>query len=255
MDYGGLLTDAAEFTRTTLSGDLRRGATLILLFALATLWLPALPTVLPLAAFLRFPALVGLVVLSLVAFLILYGYFYEIYRWPRGPPPIEDPIGLILHGVRLLLVSLIYLVPVLLALFVFGGLGVMGILGSAQTQDTAALLSSLTTLGLGILIALLVWVVAGLVSSLALVRCARRDDLREAFNFAAIVEQIGRIGWVNYIVALLLLWIVLGCAYAAIGIMSGLPLVGWAIGVVIGMASFIFAARYLSLVFDAAPAL
>lgn len=254
MDYGGLLTDSVEFTRNTLAGNVRRGIVLLVLYALATSSLPALPSVIPLSEIFRFAALVAIVVISLVSLLILNGYAYEVYRHPRGPPPIEDPIDLALHGVRLLVVSLVYLIPVLLVLFVFGGIGVMGILASGQTQDMAALLSSIATLGLGILLALIVWVVTGLVSSLGLVRCARRDGIREAFNFAAILEHIGRIGWVNYIVALLVLWIVLGCAYAAIGIFSGLPVVGWVAGIVIGSAAFIFSARYLSLVFDSAPA-
>ncbi|MGD9938098.1 MAG: DUF4013 domain-containing protein, partial [Methanoregulaceae archaeon] len=113
---------------------------------------------------------------------------------------------------------------------------------------------SLATLGLGMLLAVIGGVVVGLVSSIAIVRCARTGDLREAVNLEAIVLHIGRIGWVNYIVALLVLWIVLGCAYAAIGIFGGLPIIGWAIGVVLGTAVFVFAARYLSLVYDSAPA-
>ena len=94
----------------------------------------------------------------------------------------------------------------------------------------------------------------GLVASLAVVRCARRDGVREAFNIPAILEHIGRIGWVNHIVALLVLWIVLGIANVAIGIFSGLPMIGWVAGIVIGPAALIFAARYLSLVYDSAPA-
>ena len=77
---------------------------------------------------------------------------------------------------------------------------------------------------------------------------------REAFNLSAILEHIARIGWVNYIVALLVLWIVLGIAYVAIGIFSGLPVIGWVAGGRDRPAALIFAARYLSLVYDSAPA-
>jgi len=254
MDYGGLLTDSAEFTRTALTGDLRRGAVLIVLYALMTLALPALPLVLPLDRVFRFAAIAIVVAVSLVAGLMLNGYAYRIYRRPRTPPDLEDPAGLALAGVRLVVVSVVYLLPVLAVILIFGGLGVTGILASGQSQDIAALVSALTTLGFGILLALIVWVVVGLFSSLALVRCARRDGVREAFNFAAILEHIGRIGWVNYIVALLVLWIVLGIAYVAVGIFSGLPVIGWVAGIVIGLAAMIFAARYLSLVYDSAPA-
>ncbi len=254
MDYGELLTDTVEFSRNALFGDLRRGALLMVLFALATSSLEVLPWMLPLAEFLRFVVLVLLVVVSLVALLVLNGYASEVYRGPRGPPPVEDPVGLALHGVRLLVVSVLFLLPVIAVLLIFGGLGVMGILASGQSQDMSALLSSLATLGLGVLLAVIVWVVVGLVSSIAIVRCARAGDLREAFNLEAIVLHISRIGWVNYIVALLVLWIVLGCAYAAIGIFGGLPVIGWVIGVVIGTAVFVFSARYLSQVYDSVPA-
>ncbi len=254
MDYGGLLTDSVEFTRAALTGDLRRGAALVILYALATSSLSLMPIVIPLDRAFRFAAIAVMVAVSLVAALVMNGYTYRVYRHPRSPPELDDPAELVLAGVRLLIVSIAYLLPVLAVLLIFGGLGVAGILASGQSQDAAALLSALATLGLGILLALIVWVVVGMISSLALVRCARRDGIREAFNFAAIVEHIGRIGWVNYIVALLVLWIVLGIAYAAVGIFSGLPVIGWVAGIVIGPAALIFGARYLSLVYDSAPA-
>lgn len=254
MDYGAFLTDSVDFTRAALANDLRRGAALILLYALMTLSLSALPFVLSLEPVPRFAAIAVLVAVSLAAALMLEGYAYRVYRRPRSPPGLEDPAALALSGVRILVVSVAYLLPVLAVLLIFGGIGVAGILASAQSQDMAALLSAIATLGFGVLLAVIVWVVVGLVSSLALVRCARRDGVREAFNFAAILEHIGRIGWVNYIVALLLLWIVLGIAYVAVGIFSGLPLIGWIAGIVIGPAALVFAARYLSLVYDSAPA-
>jgi hypothetical protein len=254
MDYGGLLTDSVEFTRSALTGDLRRGVVLIALYALMTLALPTLPLLLPLDSVLRFAAIAGVVAVSLVSGLALNGYAYRIYRRPRTPPDLEDPAGLALSGVRLVVVSVAYLLPVLAVALIFGGLGVTGILSSGQSQDIAALFSALATLGFGILLALIVWVVVGMVSSLALVRCARQDGIREAFNVAAILEHIGGIGWVNYIVALLVLWIVLGIAYVAVGVFSGLPVIGYIAGIVIGPAAMIFAARYLSLVYDSVPA-
>ena len=254
MDYGGLLTDSVDFARAALTGDLRRGLVLVILYALATASLPALPLVIPLDRTLRFVAVAVLVAVSLVAALVLFGYFYRVYRRPRSPPDLDDPAGLVLAGVRILVVTIAYAVPVLAVLLIFGGIGVAGIIMYVQSQDIAALFSSIATLSLGILLALIVGVVVGLVASLAIVRCARRDGVREAFNVSAILEHIGRIGWVNYIVALLVLWIVLGIAYVAIGIFSGLPVIGWVAGVVIGPAALIFAARYLSLVYDSAPA-
>lgn len=254
MDYGGLLTDSFAFTRAALTEEVGRGAVLVVLYVLATSPGLTLPFVFPLEMPLRFAAIAVLVAVSLAASLILLGYLSRVFRRPRSPPDLEDPAGLFLAGVRLVPVLVAYLLPVLLVILIFGGLGFTGIIAYVQSQDIAALFSALTTLGLGFLLALIVWVVVGLALSLALVRCARRDDLREAFHFQAILDHIGRIGWVNYIVAVLLLWIVLGIAFVVMGIFSGLPLVGWVVGVVIGLAAQVFAARYLSLVYDSAPA-
>lgn len=254
MDFGTLLADSAEFTRAALTGDLRRGAALVILYALMTLSVSALPFVISLDDVLRFAAVAILVAVSLVAALVLEGYVYRVYRHPIRPPDLEGPVDLVLAGVRLLVVSIAYLVPILAVLLIFGGLGVAGILASGQSQDVAALFSALATLGLAVLLALIAWIVVGLVSSLALVRCAQHDDVREAFNVSAILEHIGRIGWVNYIVALVVVWVVLGIAYVAIGVFSGLPVIGWVAGIVIGLAALIFFARYLSLVYDSAPA-
>lgn len=254
MDFGILLADSADFTRAALTEDLLRGASLVVLYALMTLSISALPFVIALEGVLRYAAVAMLVAVSLVAALVLEGYVYQVYRHPIRPPDLERPVELVLSGVRLLVVSIVYLVPVLAVLVIFGGIGVAGILASGQSQDMAALFSALATLGLAVLLALIAWVVVGLVSSLALVRCAQHDDLREAFNVWAIVEHIGRIGWVNYIVAMVVAWAVLGIAYVVIGIFSGLPVIGWIAGVVIGLAALIFFARYLSLVYDFAPA-
>lgn len=255
MDFGILLVDSAEFTRTALTGDLRRGAALVILYALTTLSISALPFVITLNGVVRYAAVAIMVAVSLVAALVLEGYVYRIYRHSIRPPELEGPVDLALSGVRLLAVSIVYLVPVLAVLLIFGGLGVAGILASGQSQDMAVLFSALATLGLAVLLALIAWVVVGLISSLALVRCAQHDDVREAFNVSAILEHIGRIGWVNYIVALVVVWAVLGIAYVVIGVFSGLPVIGWIAGIVIGLAALIFFARYLSLVYDSAPAL
>jgi len=254
MDYGALLSDSLQFTRSVLTAEPRRGVVLVGLFALVSLSISALPIVLPLEPVVRFAAIAVLIAVSLLAALVLEGYAYRIYRRPRGPPNLRDPADLVLSGARLVVVSIAYLLPVLAVLLVMGGIGVAGILASGQSQDVLALLSALATLGLGVLIALIAWVVVGLASSIALVRCARDDSIREAFNIVAILAHIGRIGWVNYIVALLVLWIVLGLAYVAIGILSGLPVLGWLAGVVIGLGALVFAARYLALVYDSAPA-
>ena len=45
---------------------------------------------------------------------------------------------------------------------------------------------------------------------IASIRFARTGSFAEAFNFSGIFETIGRIGWLNYIVAIILVGLVVG---------------------------------------------
>ncbi len=44
----------------------------------------------------------------------------------------------------------------------------------------------------------------------ACIRFARTGDFFEAFNFSAIIATIGKIGWINYIVAVVFIGIIIG---------------------------------------------
>src|SRR5690606_31099881 len=118
MDYGALLSDSLQFTRSVLTAEPRRGAALVGLFALVSLSISALPIVLPFEPVVRFAAIAVLIAVSLVAALVLEGYAYRIYGRPRGPPNLRDPGDLVLSGARLVVVSIAYLLPVLAVLLV-----------------------------------------------------------------------------------------------------------------------------------------
>ena len=109
-----------------------------------------------------------------------------------------------------------------------------------------------------LLVAILVLIIlAALISLIALmgvIRFARTGSMGEAFNFSAIIGHIGNIGWGNYIVALIVLWIV-GLAFAfGISLLQQVPVIGWIIYLFLIPAYTIFTARYLTLVYDSAPA-
>ncbi|NLX49775.1 MAG: DUF4013 domain-containing protein [Methanospirillum sp.] len=255
MDYGSLLENSGGFVLASMADAPRRGLALVLLFFLATSSFWALPFAIPIDGPVRFVSVVGIVAASFASWLVLSGYLHRILLHPRAPPTLEDFAGLALSGARLFAVAIAYLFPLLVVLAVFGGIGVAGILASGRSQDMIGLLSSITTLGLGVLLALIIWVVVGLAGSIGLVRSARAGGFRAGFDLPAILEHIGRIGWADYVVALVLFWGVLGCTVAGIGLLSGLPVVGGVAAVLVGPACLLFSARYLSLLFDSAPAL
>jgi hypothetical protein len=71
----------------------------------------------------------------------------------------------------------------------------------------------------------------------------------EAFNFSAILDQIGKIGWGSYILALIVMFIVVGVIAI---ILSIIPFIGWLLALIAAPALAIFSARYICLIYDSA---
>ena len=96
---------------------------------------------------------------------------------------------------------------------------------------------------------------------IASIRFARTGTFSEAFHFRALIDTIGKIGWFNYIIAIILIDIVIGIplvilAFLVIfaGIVVGHLFI--ALGVLIALLLLIapplaaFQARYLTQVYD-----
>jgi hypothetical protein len=73
----------------------------------------------------------------------------------------------------------------------------------------------------------------------------------EAFNFNAILDHIGKIGWGSYIIALLAIFIVAGIIAF---ILSAIPFIGTLLVLIVAPALTIFVARYITLIYDSVPA-
>ncbi len=128
------------------------------------------------------------------------------------------------------------------AAFTYFSSGVMG----AHT----GLLASGGLFAIGILLAIIVTFIVGLIEVSGIVRFARMGSMGEAFNFNAILAQIGKIGWGSYILSLIVLAIVLGDHRF---ILLLIPVVGWFIAFVVTPPLAIFAFRFIALLYDSAP--
>jgi hypothetical protein len=188
-----------------------------------------------------------ILLIGTIIFPIILGYTLRVYRGEPYPPDPEDWIAVFIDGVKLFIVQLIWAIPVIIvALIFFGGAAAMMMSGSDAV--TAA---GVGTMLIGIPIMIVVALVVAFFATLASVRFARTDSFGEAFNVSAILAHIGRIGWGSYILALIVLVAILFVISFVLGI---IPVIGWLISIVIGPAISIFAARYVTLLYDSAPA-
>ncbi len=105
------------------------------------------------------------------------------------------------------------------------------------------------------LVQLVLSIAITLVSLIASVRFARTDSFGEAFNFSAILAHIGRIGWGDYIVALIVLYVALFAVVIVLSILGVLTFgLGFLLFFSLAPAFSIFVARYAALIYDSAPA-
>ena len=188
------------------------------------------------------------------------GYRYRIYKGGNETPSVDRWAGLFVDGWKLNIIWIVYfLVPLIIAGLFIGGvlLAVAGpILMNPAGIGNPEVIIPRILVAAGLLLVILIPLfivlifVLVLLHTIAKVRAARSDTLTDAFRLRAILEYIGKIGWGNYIVLILLIWIIAIILGIVIGAFAGIPAIGWLIGLFIAPAVEIFKARYVTLVYD-----
>lgn len=213
-------------------------------------------------------------VISLILFPLILGYMVRIYRGERPAPEPGEWGKQFFDGMKLLLVQLLYLAPVLLLIILafiplistFVTLGAFGedfsSMSDSQSErwleEHPELISDLLVAGGFMVILLTIAIVLAFIitffSFLGIVRFARTGHISEAFNFPAILAQIRRIGWISYILALIIITIIGYIFSMILNVFSFIPEIGNIIGFVVMILLYppfiLFSARFSCLVYD-----
>ncbi len=223
MEIGTMLGDAFEYTKAALLGQWVR-------------WL--------------------ILLVGTVVFPILLGYTLLVYRGERTPPDPQDWVQVFIDGIKLFVVQLVYALPVIvisIALNLAFFIPVSVISGPEGSIDGATAGGATLVFALLSLVQLVLSLMISLVSLMASVRFARTDSFGEAFNFQAILDHIGRIGWGSYIIALIALYIALFAFIFVMMVVGVLTLgIGFILFVALSPALSVFVARYVALIYDSA---
>jgi len=236
MEYGKLLDDALHYTKAGIFSDSSRWMKLIV--AIICLGIP------------------------------MNGYVMRIYRGADPAPDVDQWGTLFVDGIKLIIVGIIYTIPMMIVwAFIYGGIILAVIQGSMKT---AGMENWSPNLGL-LLVMYVIEILIAIIMPVASIRFARMGSFSEAFNFGAILETIKKIGWINYIIALVLVTLVI--AIPIFIIIFGLILIGGismymlggsnvallgfilaAILIILVLAPLfaVFQARYLTKVYDCA---
>ncbi len=234
MDYSHVLDDAFHYTKEGILGSVDRWMKLVL--ATICLGIP------------------------------MNGYVMRIYRGADPAPEVDQWGTLFVDGLKLIVVGIIYAIPVMIVwAFAYGSMMLTLIQG-----NTAAMENWSPNVGLMGLMYVLEIIIA-IIMPVAAIRFARTASFAEAFNVGAILETIKKIGWINYLIALILITIVIAVPVCII--IFGMILIGGISMVMLGgntvaLLGFIvaalliilalaplftvFQARYMTRVYDSA---
>ncbi|HUH79506.1 MAG TPA: DUF4013 domain-containing protein [Methanoregula sp.] len=213
-----------------------------------------------------------LILAAIIIGIPLNGYAMRIYRGPPAAPEVDRWGNLFIDGLKLLVVGLIYAIPIILLSLViywpvYGGLMRMM---QGDPSAKAALANWAPNPGLLALL-YIVEIIIAIIVPIAQIRFARSGSFAEAFNFGAILETIGSIGWLRYILALifiaLIIGIPVGILFIAFIVLAGIAIAvsRFSIGVILGCIAVavivgllliplitVFQARYMTRVYDSA---
>jgi len=225
MEYGKMLGDSVEYAREAVWGKWTR-------------WL--------------------LLIVSTIIFPLILGYVMEIYRGTKPAPELEHWGKLFIDGLKLIAAWIIYMLPVLALLLVFGGWALFSAMQQAAmsgdpnyfASNPELLMPLVASFLIGLVIAVVLAIIISIIAYIGIIRMARKDRFGEAFNFSGIFETIGRIGWGSYIVALIVLAVVVMVFAIILALIMGIPYIGWLIYLILLPLLSIFQARYLAMVYD-----
>lgn len=178
----------------------------------------------------------------------LAGYMVRVFRGVKPAPDFNAPAGLFIDGLKLNIVWFLWFLPSLVLLT--ASLGILFVsLAGGKAPDSSTLLPLAGAMIL-LLAAGVLGIIASLYSYLGSVRFARTGSIREGIRFSKVTEMIRAMGWLPYIIALLVLWVISTIFGIITMVFSAIPLLGWVIVLIINPIFTLIAARYAALVYD-----
>ncbi|MFA5395353.1 MAG: DUF4013 domain-containing protein [Methanogenium sp.] len=163
---------------------------------------------------------------------ILFGYAIRVLRGIKPAPELGEYVQLFIDGLMYFIIAFVWMIPVFIVSMIVGFIS-----------------GSFAGMIIGLLIMLIVALLCGLFAYIGIVRFARMEKFGEAFAFGAIKEKIEAIGWVKYIIALIVVGIVIGVISF---ILMLIPIIGWLLMLVLMPFFVIFQARYICNLYDSA---
>ena len=191
--------------------------------------------------------LIILGIIPVIGWVLMLGFVARVYR--GGEAKLGEWIKMLIDGILLWIIGIIYSIVPFIVLVIFGGAALLN--PFVLMDPTAAETAFAGIIIIGLLIALIVSIIFGLFVSIASVRFAKEECLGAAFQLGEIINIIGKIGWIHYILSV----IVLAIIFAVIGFICGLLtiiLIGIILLLILMPLLLIWSARFVANLYESA---
>jgi len=242
--------------------------------------IPAIFAVFPVLALL-FGQFLGAAVLGIIAFviililyLIIYGYSLSITKETIAGSeefPEFEWVKNLIDGIKLFIVSIVYgIIPAAVTLLLAYVTGVFESFSNIMSYTAASYGANMSTAASGTptvppelvanlwgslaivaIVGIILFILFGLLLNIAIARLAETDSFVAAFSFGEIFDDIGKIGWGDYIIWTILLIIIAFLFGILTGLVQMIPVIGSIIAaLVIAPYILIFERRALGLIYN-----
>jgi len=218
MDYGSMVGESFEYAKEAVVGKWNKW--LMLIIATILLGLP------------------------------LAGYAMKVLRGEKPAPEVDDWGTLFIDGIKYVIVALIYAIPIIIVWVLVLGASAAAIMSG----DSSAMMAAFGAMAIGLVVMLILGIIIAIFEIIGIVRFARTGSIGEAFNFGAILATIAKIGWVPYIIAIVVLVVVAIIFGIIVGILMMIPVLGFLIYLCLISPWALFLSRYVCQLYDSAGA-
>lgn len=197
-----------------------------------------------------------LLLVSTIIFPFMYGYTVRVMSGTKPAPELEGWIGLFIDGIKLIVITIVYSIPLMIltvlpfAMYFIPVSSTVTPAGSGPEPLLSPELAIFAALAVFVIF-IVAAIIIGILSTFAAVRFSRTGRMGEAFRIRTLLTHIGRVGWLNCFIALLVMAIVVAIVEFIIAL---IPLIGPILLFLLMPAFIIFSARYVALLYESAPA-
>jgi len=191
-----------------------------------------------------------LIIATILLALPLMGYAMKVLRGEKPAPEVDDWGTLFIDGIKAWIVSLIYAIPIIIVGFIVAGASAAAFISG----NYSAMMAAFGAMALGGLVIFVLGIIIVVFEVIGIVRFARTGSIGEAFNMSAILATINKIGWVPYIIALIVMMIVAIIIAIIVGILMMIPYLGIIIYICLIAPIVLLFTRYICLLYDSAGA-